>query len=161
MNKRVIFVMAWMAIAAPAQAQWAPQSSQAAHTLMMATVMRQTASATVAVAVDGTIVYAEGLGQIAPAVPPTPATIYHIGSVSKQFTAAGILALAEDRATVRFDQTVFNIDDNVSLFFTNVDRWSMGPSAQPMTVRRLLNMMSRLCLLYTSPSPRDRQKSRM
>lgn len=55
-------------------------------------------SASIAIVEDGEIAYAQafGLARIAPSVPATAATRYGIASVSKQFTAAAILLLAED-----------------------------------------------------------------
>ena len=41
--------------------------------------------------------------------------------------------------------------------YTNTDLRNLNPSFNP----RKLNPEYRTCLLYTSPSPRDRQKSRM
>ena len=127
----------------PAAAQvWSPQYDQVADTLM-AQLGRQTPSATVAITVNGQVVYAKGFGFIALGVHATPQTIYHIGSVSKQFTAAAILALIEDGTTVPTDQSTFGLDSNVSLFFDHVGHWS-PTNAPPMTVRRLLNMTSNL-----------------
>lgn len=55
-------------------------------------------SASIAIVEDGEITYAKAYGQarLAPAVPATTTTRYGIASVSKQFTAAAVLLLAED-----------------------------------------------------------------
>ena len=52
--------------------------------------------ATVAVAKDGKIVFSKGYGaaNLEYDIPNTPSTIFHIASVSKQFTAFSILLLA-------------------------------------------------------------------
>src|ERR1700740_3691743 len=55
-------------------------------------------SASVAVVRDGKLVYANayGLARLEPKTPATPQMRYSIGSISKQFTAAAILMLAEE-----------------------------------------------------------------
>src|SRR5437870_5721197 len=55
-------------------------------------------SASVAVVKDGKVAYANAYGRASldPAVAATPQMRYSIGSISKQFTAAAILLLAED-----------------------------------------------------------------
>lgn len=59
---------------------------------------RRVPGAAVALVKDGQTVIAEGLGlaSIPFAVPTTPTSLFHMGSVSKQFTAATVLALARE-----------------------------------------------------------------
>src|ERR1700685_353366 len=55
----------------------------------------------------------------------TPETVFEIGSVTKQFTAAGILLLAQD--------TKLSLDDRISVYLKNTpDSW------KDITVRNLL-----------------------
>jgi CubicO group peptidase (beta-lactamase class C family) len=84
-------------------------------------------SASVAVVVDGELAYAEafGLANLDPARPATTQTRYDIGSVSKQFTAAAVLLLAEDGK--------LSLDDKVGRFFPNLT------GADKVTVRQLLS----------------------
>ena len=54
----------------------------------------------VAIGRDGTLLYADGYGQAGPGRTATAATIYMVGSITKQFTAAAILRLIEQGATI-------------------------------------------------------------
>src|SRR5688572_25055993 len=60
-----------------------------------------------AVSRRGTVVYARGFGManLEYAIPITPASVFHVASVSKQFTAMGILLLAQ--------QGKLSLDDEV------------------------------------------------
>ena len=55
--------------------------------------------ASVAVLQNGKIIYSHGYGMasLEYGVPNAPTTVFHMGSVSKQFTALAILLLAQDR----------------------------------------------------------------
>jgi D-alanyl-D-alanine carboxypeptidase len=87
-------------------------------------------SASIAVVRDGTIAYvhAYGLARIEPATAATPEMRYSIGSISKQFTAAAILLLAEDRK--------LSLDDKVAKWLPDLTR------ASEVTIRQLLSMTS-------------------
>ena len=88
-------------------------------------------SASIAVVQGGAIVYEKAYGSARvgpPAVPATPAMRYSIGSISKQFTAAAVLLLAEDGK--------LSLDDRVSKWFPELTR------ANEVTVRQLLSMTS-------------------
>jgi D-alanyl-D-alanine carboxypeptidase len=87
-------------------------------------------SASVAVVRDGAIAYVHAYG-LAIIEPPTPATTemrYSIGSISKQFTAAAILLLAEERK--------LSLDDKVAKWLPDLTR------ANEVTIRQLLSMTS-------------------
>jgi D-alanyl-D-alanine carboxypeptidase len=86
----------------------------------------------VAVVRGGTIVYAKGFGlqDIAAARPVTPDTIFAVGSVSKQFTAAAVLLLVQDKK--------LRLDDRVAQFEPSI------PNANELTLRELLNQTSGL-----------------
>jgi CubicO group peptidase (beta-lactamase class C family) len=122
---------------------WTNADKQWADNYLVRATMRSTPTIAACIAKDGMIIYSGAAGNIAPGVKATPQTIYRIGSVSKQFTAAGILALIEDGATVPTDNSKFAISSNVSLFFPGVQSWSVGGVA-PMTVKRLATMTSNL-----------------
>ncbi len=101
--------------------------------------------ASVALVLDGRIAYvkAYGLARVAPDVPATPAMRFPIGSVSKQFTAAGLLMLeAEGRLT---------LDEPVR-------RWlpDLGPAGDA-TLRQLLSHTAGLRDFY----PQDYQPPEM
>ena len=84
-------------------------------------------STSVAIVVDGELAYAEafGLANLDPARPAPPETRYDIASVSKQFTAAAVLLMAQDGK--------LSLDDRVGRFFPKL------AGADKVTIRRLLS----------------------
>jgi CubicO group peptidase (beta-lactamase class C family) len=95
-------------------------------------VLQQTGvpSASIAVVKDGQVAYvhAYGSARIEPATPARPEMRYSIGSISKQFTAAAILLLAE--------QGKLSLDDPVAKYIPNLTR------ANEVTIRQLLSHTS-------------------
>ena len=87
-------------------------------------------SASIAVVKDGKIAYvrAYGLARVEPPMPATPQMRYSIGSISKQFTAAAVLLLAEEGR--------LSLDDRVVRWLPELTR------AKDVTVRQLLSMTS-------------------
>jgi CubicO group peptidase (beta-lactamase class C family) len=82
---------------------------------------------------DGVIVKQQGYGfaNLEHRVPVTPDTIFQSGSTGKQFTAAGILLLAEDGE--------LDLDDRLAMYFPD------APAAwHRITVRQLLTHTSRI-----------------
>jgi CubicO group peptidase (beta-lactamase class C family) len=59
--------------------------------------VRRSPGVSVAIGVDGEVVFARGYGRAAVEldVPATPRSVYRIGSITKQFTAAAIMRLVE------------------------------------------------------------------
>ena len=87
-------------------------------------------SASIAVVKDGRVVYVKTYGD-AKLEPKTPATTqmrYSIGSISKQFTAAAILMLQEQRK--------LSLNDKVGKYFPDLTR------ANDVTIRQLLSHTS-------------------
>jgi CubicO group peptidase (beta-lactamase class C family) len=85
-------------------------------------------SASIAVVWDGRIVYERAYGS-ARLTPPTPAAStmrYSIGSISKQFTAAAVLLLAEEGR--------LSLDDKVGKWLPDLTR------ANDVSIRQLLSM---------------------
>jgi len=87
-------------------------------------------SASIAIVQNGAITYlqAYGDGRIEPRTPALPAMRYSIGSISKQFTAAAVLLLAEEGK--------LSLDDPVSRFVPNLTR------GNEVTIRELLSHTS-------------------
>ncbi len=87
-------------------------------------------SASIAIVQNGAIAYlqAYGDGRIEPHTPALPSMRYSIGSISKQFTAAAVLLLAE--------QGKLSLDDPVSRFVPNLTR------GNEVTIRELLSHTS-------------------
>ena len=88
----------------------------------------------------GATVFSRGFGQadLETATPMTPTTVCRIGSVSKQFTAAGILLLAQDGK--------LSLDDPLSRFIPDF------PNAERLSIRRLLSHTTGLGN-YTETTP--------
>jgi len=87
-------------------------------------------SASIAIVQGGAIAYlqAYGDGRIEPHTPASPSMRYSIGSISKQFTAAAVLLLAE--------QGKLSLDDPVSRFVPDLTR------GNEVTIRELLSHTS-------------------
>jgi CubicO group peptidase (beta-lactamase class C family) len=88
-------------------------------------------SASVAVVRGGSIVYEKAYGSARvgpPAVPAAPSMRYSIGSISKQFTAAALLLLAEEGK--------LSLDDRVAKWFPDLTR------ANEISISQLLSMTS-------------------
>ena len=87
-------------------------------------------STSIAIVQAGAITYlhAYGDGRIEPHTPALPSMRYSIGSISKQFTAAAVLLLAEQRK--------LSLDDPVSRFVPNLTR------GNEVTIRELLSHTS-------------------
>lgn len=80
---------------------------------------------------DGKVIKSQGYGlaNVELNVPATPDTVYKIGSLSKQFIAAGILLLVQDGK--------ISLDDNISKFLEGTpETW------KPITIRHLLTHTS-------------------
>ncbi len=104
----------------------------------------QTAPAlSLAVGIDGELAWSAGVGEEAPGRPATADTVYRIGSITKQFTAAAILRLMERGAVSRQNGTPLVLEAPVSDYIEGVEGWT-GDDQPPVTVRSLLNMTSNL-----------------
>jgi D-alanyl-D-alanine carboxypeptidase len=88
----------------------------------------------------GAVAFSRGFGMadIETATAMTPTTVCRIGSVSKQFTAAGVLLLVQDGKVA--------LDDPLSRFLPDF------PNAERLTIRRLLSHTSGLGN-YTETTP--------
>jgi D-alanyl-D-alanine carboxypeptidase len=87
-------------------------------------------SASIAVVQDGKVAYVKAYGKarLEPAMAADPSMQYSIGSVSKQFTAAVILFLAQDGK--------LKLDDPVAKYLPDLTR------AKEVTIRQVLSMTS-------------------
>jgi len=146
MRRRRFIVSAAAALGAAAAPVAAKSASSAAPSAMLsaaqaapiADAVAKTMAATgtlgvnVAVAHAGDIVYANGFGlrDVAANLPVDAATIFPIGSITKQFTAAAIMLLARDRK-VRLDEKA-------------AEYVPLAPHATEYTVRQLLQQTTGL-----------------
>jgi len=85
-------------------------------------------SASIAIVRDGEIAYAQAYGQARRGVRATTETRYAIGSISKQFTAAAILMLAEDGK--------LTLDDRIDPYVPTLTR------GRDITIRQILSHTS-------------------
>lgn len=99
-------------------------------------------AAGVGVSIAGDLVFAKGYGEASPGVAADADTLFHVGSISKQFTAATLLHLIANRATAPRGQMI-TLDMGVRAIFEGIDHWTVDGST-PITVRSLLNMTSNL-----------------
>jgi hypothetical protein len=67
-------------------------------------------SISVAIGVDGRLVMARGYGEARPAKLANERTVYQIGSLAKQFTAAAVLRLIEEKASCPISGAPLTLD---------------------------------------------------
>jgi CubicO group peptidase (beta-lactamase class C family) len=109
----------------------------------------RTPGVSIAIVKNGRTVLAKGYGvaDLENDVPATPETVYRIGSVTKQFTAAAIMRLVE--------QGKLSLDDTLQKFFPNYPA-----QGNRVTVRHLLNHTSGI-KSYTSLGPKWQRLMRL
>jgi CubicO group peptidase (beta-lactamase class C family) len=92
-----------------------------------------TPGAVLAILKDGKIVYSRGYGManLEESIPNTPSTVFHLGSVTKQFTAFAVHLLAEDGK--------LSLDDNIQKYLPEAPDYS-----KRITIRQLLHHTSGL-----------------
>src|SRR5947209_15013164 len=132
MRKTVIAFVAIAFVTAVLHAQELPADMRASIDKAAADTLAKTGapSASVAVVRDGKIVYehAYGLANLETKMPAAPQMRYSIGSISKQFTAAALLMLAEEGK--------LSLDDKVIRWLPDLTR------AGDVTIRQILSMTS-------------------
>jgi D-alanyl-D-alanine carboxypeptidase len=107
------------------------------------------AALSVGISRDGELVVAKGWGEARPGVLADADTLYRIGSLTKQFTAAGVLTLME-REAGRDD--ALTLDRPLRELFDGVTSWETR-GAPAITVRSLLTMTSNLPNFTKDPPP--------
>jgi D-alanyl-D-alanine carboxypeptidase len=92
----------------------------------------RTPGLSVGVMQDGKIIFLRGYGQanLETATPVTPRTVFRVGSITKQFTAAAVMLLVQEGK--------LSLDDKVAKYIPDLER------ADEITVRQLLNHTSGL-----------------
>lgn len=131
--RNILALLLFLALALPVAAQDSlPAAMRADIDKAVADILARTGapSASIAVVKDGAIAYvnAYGSARLDPRVAATPRMRYSIGSISKQFTAAAILLLAEEGK--------LSVDDRVVRWLPELTR------AKDVTIRQLLSMTS-------------------
>ena len=147
---RILFivVMGLPLWAGQAWARWdsATQSEAAAlieRFLRPSGVPQRATALSIAIGVDGRLAWGTGIGAEAPGREATADTVYRIGSITKQFTAAAILRLAELGAVSARNGRPLELSAPASDFIEGVENWTTAGQPQ-ITLRSLLNMTSNL-----------------
>jgi CubicO group peptidase (beta-lactamase class C family) len=104
-------------------------------------VAHKVPSIAVGVTVDGKTVLTRGLDAKGAVVPGGESVRYNIGSVTKQFTAATVLAMIEDKTIVPKTKLPLTLDTTGVELFPGLDPPQEGGK---ITVRRLLTMTSNI-----------------
>ncbi len=106
MFRTVFSITLLLATPAAAQQLSPDEAAKVDRIVTDALASTQIPSASVAIVRDGKIVFTKAWGNQGPNLPaPTPDTRYQIASISKQFTAAGLLLL-EDEGKLSLDDTI-------------------------------------------------------
>ena len=135
MRSRFLLVALFLLAGAAAAAQTPPDASATARVDELFRKMDTTVTPGCALAVmkDGHIVYERGYGMadLDHNVPITPATVFHVASMSKQFTAASIVLLEQ--------QGKLSFDDPVRKYVSELPDFGV-----PITIRQLVHHTSGL-----------------
>ncbi|MDQ3948983.1 MAG: beta-lactamase family protein [Gemmatimonadota bacterium] len=131
--RHVALLIALLPAAAQAQGSATADSAAAVDRIFANWNARQTPGCAVGVARNGQTILerAYGMANLEYDVPNTPATIFEAGSVSKQFTAAAVVLLAQ--------QGKLSLDDEVSKYIPELPDYDT-----PITIRQMLHHTSGL-----------------
>ena len=156
----LVFAALLAAAASPAEAAgaWSTgKSAEVDHIVTRFLRFRHPHSArppaiSVGVSVGGELVVAKGWGEAQPGIAADANTVYQIGSITKQFTAAAVLKLIEREASLSGAAAPLTLDRPLRELFDGVETWET-PGAPPITVRSLLTMTSNLPNFTHEPLP--------
>jgi D-alanyl-D-alanine carboxypeptidase len=127
----LLFVLALLPLAARAQTPLSADAKAKIDTVVNQVLSStKVPSASIAIVKDGHIAYlqAYGLARLSPPMDATPQMQYPVGSISKQFTAAAVLMMAQEGK--------LTLDDPVSKYLPELTR------AKEVTIRMLLSHTS-------------------
>jgi D-alanyl-D-alanine carboxypeptidase len=127
----LLFALVLLPMAARAQSPLSPDAKAKIDTAVNQVLSStKVPSASIAIVKDGRIAYlqAYGLARLSPPMEATPQMQYSVGSISKQFTAAAVLLLAQEGK--------LTLDDPVSKYLPDLTR------AKEVTIRMLLSHTS-------------------
>lgn len=155
-------ILMWLASSAAAAA-WTPKKAAEANRVVEQFLLHLNAShadlpeaaLSLAIGSRGALLLAKGYGEAAPGVPASAHTVYHVGSIAKQFTAAAVLDLISRHAHLR-NGTALSLDLALADIFDGVEHWTaqgVGPRNQAVTLRNLLTMTSNLPNFTRRPPP--------
>lgn len=144
-----VLIMAVAAGSIPARsASWTHEKAQRAieltqHFLKPATRPRPAPAISMAIGLNGHLLLAEGFGEDAPGHMASAETIYRVGSLTKQFTAAAALRMIENGVDAPNTRKPVVLDSEIADIFNGVSHWQID-GQNPITLRSLLNMTSNL-----------------
>jgi len=157
-RKRLIFAAALLLLVpGAALADWSAQKVSDVDSLIRRFIQPRDGKVvptalSVSIGVDGSMALAKGLGEARPGEPASEQTVYHIGSLTKQFTAAAMLRLIESGVRAPLSGNPLSLDTPVRGIFDGVDNWTAA-NEPPVTVRSLLTMTSNLPNFTQHPPP--------
>lgn len=96
-----------------------------------------------AIGMDGKLLYAGGTGSAGLGREATADTVYRVGSVTKQFTAAAVLRMIDAGAIAPRSGQPVTLDTRIDDVVEGTSDWQV-PGQNPITIRTLLNMTSNL-----------------
>ncbi|MEQ1714738.1 MAG: serine hydrolase domain-containing protein [Hyphomicrobium sp.] len=138
---------------------WNEEKDLAATTLISDLITKTSASPpvvpdaiSVAIGLDGELVYSAGMGVAMEGVPAEPVTRYKVGSITKQFTAAAVLNLIESGAKFSGGGPPLGLDTKLVNLVPETGDWEQV-GQPPITVRSLLSMSSGLPNFTRRPPP--------
>lgn len=96
-----------------------------------------------AIGLDAQLVFAGGAGSAGLSRSATADTVYRIGSLTKQFTAAAVLRMIEQGALAPLTLRPITLETDIADIFADTKDWRVD-GQNPITIRSLLNMTSNL-----------------
>ena len=145
---RIISVATLLLLSGAARADWRPDTPARIDALVKNFLTPRTGAVRIpalslAIGIDGKLVLAKGFGEARPGTPANERTVYHIGSLTKQFTAAAVLRLIETGARAPLSHQALTLDTPMREIFEGVESWTAADEP-PISVRSLLTMTSNL-----------------
>jgi len=131
-------VLALLTVPTPAAAQQSPGQRDDIDTIFAAWDRPDSPGCALGVVEDGELTYERGYGSanLDWQIPIATDTVFYVGSVSKQFTAASIALLAQDG--------LISLDDDIRGYFPEMPAYD-----RPITVRHLVHHTSGVRDIYT------------
>jgi len=125
------FIIVVLSITAASAAFGADDRAQAINQLFATFDKPNSPGCSVGIIQDGSFVYKRSFGEasLELGIPLTPASVFYMGSISKQFTAASIVLAAE--------QKHLSLDDNVRKYLPELPDYG-----RPITLRQMLHQTS-------------------
>lgn len=144
----ILFALGWGAAAAQA-ASWTDDKARRAQALAdhflrpSGTAPIRPPGISLAIGLDGKLVFAGGAGTAGLGRAAAANTVYRIGSLTKQFTAASVLRMIDQGALAPRTQMPITLDTDIGDIFDGTQDWHVE-GQNPITIRTLLNMTSNL-----------------